>query len=74
MKKVRITACTGHCFASFTLWHRHVLKNQEEGVSTEEKMPGVKIQIGRERPHFLGFQPPKKFVGSLPPGRRVRCH
>jgi hypothetical protein len=26
-------------------------------------------QIGRERPHFFGFQPPKKFVGSLPPTR-----
>jgi hypothetical protein len=27
----------------------------------------AKHQIGRERPHFFGFQPPKKFVGSLPP-------
>jgi len=26
-----------------------------------------KHQNGRERPHFFGFQPPKKFVGSLPP-------
>jgi len=27
-----------------------------------------------ERPHFFGFQPPKKFVGSLPPsGTANRC-
>jgi predicted transcriptional regulator len=30
-----------------------------------------KIQIGRERPHFFGFQPPKKFVGSLPPSQEI---
>src|SRR5215471_4008581 len=24
-------------------------------------------QIGRDRPRFFGFQPPKKFSGSLPP-------
>jgi hypothetical protein len=29
--------------------------------------PWKKHQNGRERPHFFGFQPPKKFVGSLPP-------
>ena len=32
-----------------------------------------KNQNGRERPHFFGFQPPKKFVGSLPPGTLVAC-
>jgi len=30
-------------------------------------MPWKKRQIGRERPHFFGFQPPKWTVGSLPP-------
>ena len=32
------------------------------------------IKNGRE-PHFFGFQPPKKFVGSLPPSstRRDSC-
>ena len=34
---------------------------------TAPKSPRKKHQIGRERPHFFGFQPPKKFVGSLPP-------
>ncbi len=27
----------------------------------------INHQNGRERPHFSGFQPPKKFWGSLPP-------
>ncbi len=31
------------------------------------KVTQKKNQIGRERPHFFGFQPPKKFVASLPP-------
>ena len=29
-------------------------------------------QIGRERPRFFGFQPPKKFSGSLPPDVGLR--
>ena len=37
------------------------------------KSPRKKHQIGRERPHFFGFQPPKKFVGSLPPTRPRSC-
>src|SRR6266478_5081754 len=41
------------------------------------KSPRKKGQIGRERPHFFGFQPPKKFLGSLPPTRslerKARC-
>jgi hypothetical protein len=49
------------------LWHLHVLKNLEEGVGKGKKCPAEKNPIGRERPHFLGFQPPKKFLGSLPP-------
>jgi hypothetical protein len=27
----------------------------------------IKHQNGRERPYFFGFQPPKKFLRSLPP-------
>src|ERR1700688_1646104 len=37
----------------------------------KRKSPWKKRQIGRERPHFFGFQPPKKFMGSLPPCRTV---
>jgi hypothetical protein len=32
-----------------------------------------KNQNGRERPHSFGFQPPKKFVGSLPPSKELRA-
>src|ERR1700719_1986411 len=38
----------------------------------KQKSPWKKHQIGRERPHFFGFQPPKKFVGSLPPSQELR--
>lgn len=38
----------------------------------KEKGTAEKGQIGRERPHFFGFQPPKKFVGSLPPCGTVK--
>jgi hypothetical protein len=33
----------------------------------KEEAPWKKHQIGRERPHFFGLQPPKKSLGSLPP-------
>ncbi len=44
----------------------------DRGTETlrREKVRWTKHQIGRERPHFFGFQPPKKFVGSLPPSAR----
>ena len=34
-----------------------------------EKQGPENYRNGRERPHFFGFQPPKKCVGSLPPDR-----
>src|SRR5260370_41275304 len=39
------------------------------GCRTQRKQesPWKKHQNGRERPHFFGLQPPKKFVASLPP-------
>jgi hypothetical protein len=42
-------------------------KVREKASAERKNARRKKIQIGRERPHFLGFQPPKKFVGSLPP-------
>ena len=47
-----------------------VLKSTEAAqIQNQERKSdrGKKVQVGRERPHFFGFQPPKKFVGSLPP-------
>ena len=38
------------------------------GAESQKQRP-ENHQNGRERPHFFGFQPPKKFVGSLPPDR-----
>ena len=67
MKKVITTPCTRRCFRSFTLWHRMFLRIREKTSAERKNARRKKIQIGRERPHFLGFQPPKKFLGSLPP-------
>src|SRR5260370_35029569 len=33
----------------------------------KRKSPWEKGQIGRERPHFSADEPPKSFLGSLPP-------
>src|SRR6202171_1790968 len=33
----------------------------------KQESPWTKHQNGPEHPPFCGFQPPKKFVGSLPP-------
>src|SRR5271163_1980762 len=41
---------------------------------SKQESPWKKHQNGRERPHFFGFQPPKKCVGSLPPCTLVACH
>ena len=43
------------------------LKLQRYKAEESKSDRGKKCQIGRERPHFFGLQPPKKFVGSLPP-------
>src|SRR6267143_723423 len=37
----------------------------------KQESPWKKHRIGRERPHFFGFQPPKKFMGSLPPSGTI---
>jgi hypothetical protein len=42
-------------------------KVREKARTERENARRKKLQIGRERPHFSGFQPPKKFLGSLPP-------
>jgi hypothetical protein len=35
-------------------------------------LPRKKDEIGRERPHFFADDPPKSFVGSLPPSQLMR--
>ena len=46
---------------------------RRSGTEGQQKAQEEKNKNGRERPHFFGFQPPKKFVGSLPPGTLVAC-
>jgi hypothetical protein len=45
----------------------------EIGGNPKRNPPRKKHKIGRERPHFFGFQPPKKFWGSLPPCGTADC-
>jgi hypothetical protein len=54
----------------------HAISSGRVGCRTQCKQasPWKKHQSGRERPHFFGLQPPKKFVGSLPPaGTAIRA-
>ena len=44
-----------------------MLQKKNEKALAERKIARRKTtKIGRERPHFLGFQPPKKFFGVAP--------
>ena len=67
MKNAKTTSFTRSFSLSFTLWQRHLPERTGRENQGEKNARRKKIQIGRERPHFLGFQPPKKFLGSLPP-------
>lgn len=66
MKKVGITACTRPCFGSFTLWHRHVLKNQGEGVGRKEKCPAEKIPNRAGATPLFGLSAAQKVLGVAP--------
>lgn len=67
VKNVKTTSFTRNFSPSFTLWQTHVPERKGKKNPRRRNARRKKIQIGRERPHFLGFQPPKKFLGSLPP-------
>jgi hypothetical protein len=56
VKKVRFSFCISEIATSSLCRKR---------ISRESKNLGK--NAGRERPHFFGFQPPKKFLGSPPP-------
>ena len=51
--------------------HPHHRPNQGKQIQLvnreARKHRKINHQNGRERPHFFGFQPPKKFLGSLQP-------
>jgi len=48
------------------------IDRQRDRAATEAKAAVEKNQIGRERPHFFGFEPPKKCFGgrSRPPANK----
>jgi len=64
-----------HCFLHEVLHppHRPNRGNQIQLVNRDaRKHRKINHQNGRERPHFFGFNPPKKFLRSLPPVSIVR--
>jgi hypothetical protein len=67
VKTVEMTLCTFSLATSSPCGAAKSLSDRGTETLRSGKTLWTKHQIGRERPHFLGFQPPKKFVGSLPP-------
>ena len=67
MKNVKTTSFTQNFPLSFTSWQTHAPERKGKENQQRKNARRKKTQIGRERPHFFGFQPPKKFLGSLPP-------
>jgi len=66
VKKVRTTACTRRCFGSFTLWHRHVLKSQGEGVGRGKKCPAKKNPNRAGATPLFGLSAAQKVFGVAP--------
>ena len=54
-------------YPSLHLVARHVFGRTRDIWNKTRKQQRENYKNGRERPHFFSFQPPKKFVGSLPP-------
>jgi hypothetical protein len=60
VKNVTFSACTSSCTKVFTLRPRTPLKQSTMPAAKPRKQRPENHQNGRERPHFFGFQPPKK--------------
>ena len=73
VKRIEMTLCTFFLALSSPCSGAKSLSDRGKETLRREKMLWTKHQIGRERPHFFGFQPPKKFVGSLPPDTLLAC-
>ena len=75
VKNVTFSLRTSSCTKVFTLSAPTPLKQNAMLGAKPQKQRPENYQNGRERPHFFGSQPPKKFVGSLPPSatRRDSC-
>jgi hypothetical protein len=59
VKKVEMTLCTFSLATSSPCGAAKSLSDRGTETQRREKMLWTKHQIGRERPHFFGFQPPK---------------
>ena len=72
MKKVKNTLCTFKLVTSSPEIRptEFVLKDLQG--PTQRELPRKLGQIRRERPHFFADEPPKSFVGSLPPSQALR--
>jgi hypothetical protein len=66
VKTVRTTACTRRCFRSFTLWPRHVLKIQREGVVRGKKCPAEKNPNRAGATPLFGLSAAQKVFGVAP--------
>lgn len=66
MKNAGITACTRHCFKSFTLWHRHAPKNQEDGAGGQKKCPVDKNPNRAGATPLFGLSAAQKVFGVAP--------
>ena len=66
MKNVRTTSCTRLCFASFTLWHVHVLERQGERVNPKKKCPAEKIPNRAGATPLFGLSAAQKVFGVAP--------
>ena len=67
MKNVILTFCKLACTECRHLVAAHLPARKGDAGSKTQKQRWENYKNGRERPHFLGFQPPKKFLESLPP-------
>jgi hypothetical protein len=66
VKTVRTTACTRRCFRSFTLWPRHVLNIQREGVVREKKCPAENNPNRAGATPLFGLSAAQKVFGVAP--------
>src|SRR5208282_3065343 len=62
-----ITFCTFSSASIVTMPVSKSLTAKHLQPRSQRNRQWKKHEIGRERPHFFGFQPPKNFVGSPPP-------
>ena len=72
MKNAMFTYCKPEPSAYFTFHQCNSSISGSLQESRPEKRRAENYKNGRERPHFFGFNPPKKFSRSLPPVSQIR--